>query len=152
MSHHWKDSEECPCLTQTNEQGTEMETFSDKVKCTKQMIMCSFELFEQIPAAVLMEQDDDNIIILEEYLTHCYKMLSMYLTKYNLFHDRVVPILILSQQALCSYWSKNIIGLLEIMCTSFILFPCLRNPEAHNLLHQILGKKLMKIFKIIWLQ
>ena len=60
------------------------------------MIMCSFELFKEIPAAVLMEQDDDNIIILEEYLTHCYKMLSMYLTKYNLFHDKVVPILILS--------------------------------------------------------
>ena len=35
MSRHWKDSEECPCLNQTNEQGTEMEPFSERVEHTK---------------------------------------------------------------------------------------------------------------------
>ena len=103
--------------------------------------MCSFELFEQIPNAVLMEQNDDNIIILEEYLTHCYKMICMYLSKYELIHDKMSPVLVLSCCRLCSFWSENILYLLKILHTSFIMFPCLRNPEAHNLLHQILGKK-----------
>ena len=144
MLGNWKDLEDCPCLTLTNEHGTEMEPFIDKVNRTKQTIMCSFEMFEQIPNAVLMEQNDDNIIILEEYLTRCYKMICMYLSKYELIHDKMSPVLVLSCCRLCSFWSENILYLLKILHTSFIMFPHLRNLEAHNLLHQILGKKINK--------
>ena len=105
--------------------------------------MCSFKLFEQIPNAVLMEQNDDNIIILEEYMTCCYKMICMYLSKYELIHDKS-PVSVLSHCRLCSFWSENILYLLKILHTSFIMFHRLRNPEAHNLLHQILGKKINK--------
>ena len=68
----------------------------------------------------------------------------MYVSKYELIHDKMSPVLVLSHCRLCSFWLENILYLLKILHISFIMFPCLRNLEAHNLLHQILGKKINK--------
>ena len=67
-----------PCPTQEDSKKIVMEPLSEKIQCSKCCVDACIYLLQQINAALHMDQDPDNILILAGYLGKSNYMTSKY--------------------------------------------------------------------------
>ena len=139
---------EFPCPMQDDSNSISMEPLSEKRQRSKCCVSFCIYLMEHISQAINIDQDLDNLKILCEYLGKSHYMTYKYCTKLYLKIPYLTTPWKMTIEQKCIWHWQAIIGHMESVNTCIHVSPIMWQPEAHDYLYKLLGKKI-KSFKNI---
>ena len=136
-----------PCSTQEDSKNILMEPLSEKTEQSKCCVDVSIYLLQQINAAVHMDQDPDNIVMLADYMGKSNYMTSKYCLVLGL---KLKPCCTIWKHTViqqCIWHAEAIIENLKHINTCIQMFPVMRCPQKHDNLYKLLGQKINKVLQ-----
>ena len=103
-----------------------------KIQCSECCVDACIYLLQQINAAVHMDQDPDNILILADYLGKSNYMTSKYCSVLGLKLKPCCTIWKHSAREQCIWHAEAIIDNLKHINTCIKIFPVMRCPQKHD--------------------